>query len=98
MREKKMKTVSDNGKYRATHTATLSLSKLYAKELVESGDEDFMALANMNGERIAIVSFPQPLVNKNDFEVGIFEPFEGMINKRNVSKIEVMVDGKGNKK
>lgn len=85
-----MKTISDSGKYRAMHTAKIDLPKEYKDKLLKSGDDDFVKLAKMDGERVAIISFPQPLVDRDEFKVGIFEPFEGMIKKKYLSDLKMI--------
>lgn len=87
-----MKTVSDDGKYTATHIATLNMPKKYVKKLKNSGDPDFIALADMNGMQIPIMFPPQPYVDANSVEVAIFEPFEGMLSKNHIKDIRPLSD------
>jgi len=82
-----VKTESADGVFKATHVATLKIPKKYEKKLIDSGDDDFVALAKMNGKDIAIMFHPGPLVGRNMEEVAIFEPFEGMLDKKYIKNI-----------
>jgi len=82
-----VKTETRCGTFKATHVATLKIPKKYEKKLIDSGDDDFAALAKMNGESIEFMFPLGPVVGGGSENVIIFEPFVGSISRKYIRDI-----------
>ena len=60
--------------FKVDATGVLNFPKSYEKMLRESGDEDYIKLADMNGKRVEMYIPLQPAVSKSMINVGIREP------------------------
>jgi len=68
--------------FQPNRKGVLKFSRQYKKVLLESQDEDFIALANMEGQEIEFKSFPQPAISKEYLNVYINTPIEMSIGSK----------------
>ncbi len=83
-----MKTETEDKRFVPTHSGVIKFTKKYKKLLVESGDDDFIRLADMEGERIALMSQLQMGVDSSNLTVPICDPIEMMLPRKYIIDIE----------
>ena len=75
-------------KFKPNKTGVLKFTKKYKQMLLDSGDDDYILLAELEGQRIQFMTYPQIAIDKSMIMVNVSESFEGQIPHSCLKEIE----------